>query len=642
MPRQGQIIPEYLHPHVQTYINDNSIFEDYTASDADDAVRLLCVFASPKGEDSVIKPFTNYTAFLEEYGTPNFNLYGQPQYNAYAALRSGNAKVYCMRIMPETASYANTIISAKVKKDVNANGENIFRVKYVSEPITNLTNRDMVAASIDSIDINPAEVDDEGYLTIPLVGVFAKGRGNYGNTLRFRITSDVLVDSENDFKNYTFEVLDSANGLVKKEFFRGSMYEAAIYLGESLFLDDVLEDSSNGSSKIASFISRNNFEILYNMYKEHVTDITGQPIGTPVPEVTKFTEFDFFFGRTKGNTQYKGFVIEADTVAFDATDGIALVGGDDAELSATATADIRQAAMDAEFIKAFNGVEPYDKTIKSKRRVPCELIMDAGYSLDVKLALASLILKRYDARGILDSGLIYNMNQFRVMKYNLQEIDDRIISKEMQHYKIRDPFSGKIIPVTITYFFAENLPTHYKSFGEQIPFVGSGYAMIDDHIKNSIMPAIDADDLEVKEEIYTSRFNYIECIAENTFVRGCQGTSQTVWSDLSEENNVAVMLDMKRQLEEFVSARLYNFAEEEDRVRFTEDADRMFADYRNKKLRDFNVYFDMNAWEEERSILHCYLAITFRTLAKRGIIEIDINKRVFCFYNRQTFCLRLL
>jgi len=139
---------------------------------------------------------------------------------------------------------------------------------------------------------------------------------------------------------------------------------------------------------------------------------------------------------------------------------------------------------------------------------------------------------------------------------------------------------------------------------------------------------IDADDIDTKEALYTNRVNFFECIAEDTYVRGVQGTSQKQWSDLSEENNVAVVLEMKRILEEFVSSKLYNFAEAEDRVLFTQDADRLFADYRNKKVRSFNVYFDMNAFEEERSILHCYLAVVFRTIAKRGIIEIDINKRV--------------
>ena len=35
----------------------------------------------------------------------------------------------------------------------------------------------------------------------------------------------------------------------------------------------------------------------------------------------------------------------------------------------------------------------------------------------------------------------------------------------------------------------------------------------------------------------------------------------------------------------------------------------------------------MNEWEADRSILHCYLSVTFRGLMKRAILEIDINKR---------------
>ena len=122
-------------------------------------------------------------------------------------------------------------------------------------------------------------------------------------------------------------------------------------------------------------------------------------------------------------------------------------------------------------------------------------------------------------------------------------------------------------------------------------------------------------------------FTFDNLIAEDNYVRGAQGTSQAVWSDLSEQNNVAVLLEMKRMLEEFVSANLYNFAEAEDRIRFTEDATRMFADFRGNKVNSYEVYFDMNAFEEQRSILHCYLAVVFRIMSKRGIIEIDINKR---------------
>ena len=54
-----------------------------------------------------------------------------------------------------------------------------------------------------------------------------------------------------------------------------------------------------------------------------------------------------------------------------------------------------------------------------------------------------------------------------------------------------------------------------------------------------------------------------------------------------------------------------------------------FADWIGRKVYSFTISFDMNTWEAERSILHCYVAVQFRTLNKRTIIEIDVNKRDF-------------
>jgi hypothetical protein len=122
--------------------------------------------------------------------------------------------------------------------------------------------------------------------------------------------------------------------------------------------------------------------------------------------------------------------------------------------------------------------------------------------------------------------------------------------------------------------------------------------------------------------------NYFQALSENTFVRGTQSTSQNIWSDLSEEHNMHVLLEMKRKLENMIAGLSYNFAEADDRSRFSEDANRMFEGYAGNKVRSASVSFSMNAWEEERSILHCYLGVIFRTISKRSVVEIDINKRV--------------
>ena len=628
MPQAGQIVPSYTVPHVMTVINDNTVFEENVTSNPSNSPRLLCVFPSTKGEDGVIKYMNSTTEYLAEYGTPNFNLYGQACLMPYAALFSGNARVACMRIMAPDATYSNIVVVAKVKREtiievdpetnIERDVEKVF-IKYETVSIDKLIDKNSFGIEMEALTVPFPEVDDEGYSTYPIIGFKSKGRGIYGNSLRVRISSDINSDAENDYKNYMFEVLSSETTLVRKELFRCTLDESAVVSHVTLSSDDVLNDVEVGSGVIESYTSVANMHAIYDMYVDTLVDKT-----TAIP----YEQFDFITGLTKDKLPIENYVVEEDGVALDRIDGMAFEAGSDGAFGADILDEVREAAMTAEYVKAFSGTGGYDKAIRSKRRTPVEWIMDANFPQEVKLAMVELALHRYDARLILDAGILSTTTQCEAWLENIKPIHDPIISKETQHYLTRDPFTQKVIPVTTTYFMAQYLPPHVATFGNQTPFVGENYALLTGHIKNSLKPVIDADDLPTKEKLYLARANFFECIAENTFIRGTQGTSQNYWSDLSEENNMEVVLDMKRQLETFVSARLYNFAEPEDRKRFTDDADRMFADYRNKKCREFSVRFDMNPWEEERSIIHCYLEVVFKTLAKRGIIEIDINKRV--------------
>ena len=135
MPSLSQIIPRYTVPHVQTYINDNSTVNDLVSQPVEEGTRLLCVFASSKGEDGVLKTINNLGDFLDEYGTPNYALYGQPMYNAYAALSSGNAICHCMRVAPADASYSSLAVCARVKVDDSDPSNPIMNVKFTADPI---------------------------------------------------------------------------------------------------------------------------------------------------------------------------------------------------------------------------------------------------------------------------------------------------------------------------------------------------------------------------------------------------------------------------------------------------------------------------------------------------------------------------
>jgi hypothetical protein len=321
---------------------------------------------------------------------------------------------------------------------------------------------------------------------------------------------------------------------------------------------------------------------------------------------------------------------EPDAVSIDRIEGIVFTGGDDGAFSITNDPTARTNAINAAYISAFNG--DTDKRILSKRRTPCELMFDANYDDLVKKMLIALLIRRYDAYGYIDAGILNTSTDAVDWADAMQDYCDRVFSKDCQHFKIRDPFSGKTVPMTMTYFLASRLPGHYKNSGNHVPFVGENYARLTGYVKDSLKPVIDADDMAIKEKLYVKKVNYVEAIAEDIYIRGTQSTSQfgndsTKWSDLSEENNMVVLLEMKRIIETYVSSKIYNFVSATERRAFAEDMNNRFAGYVGSKIASFSIQFEMNQWETERSILHCYLSVVFRTMAKRGIIEIDINKR---------------
>ncbi|MDD3172128.1 MAG: hypothetical protein PHF63_00415 [Herbinix sp.] len=622
MPRSSQIIPTYLHPHIETYINDNTLFTEETAA-ADEGVRFISVFMSPKGRDGQIISMASKSDYIAEFGQPNYEKYGQPGYMPVAILSQTNTKVWCMRIMPPDATYSNIVILAKVKPGTPADGENPMvptTVMFEKASAASVSSEDDFKTKMAALASANEDPDIDGFIKYPIIGFMCQGRGTYGDKFRVRFTPSLASNDENGYVNYRLEVYNSESSLTLAETFTGSLDIDAVYSNNSLFIQDLVNDPESGSSKINAIINTGSLTSVYN----HYAAVVGE-------DAVGYDKFDLFQNMTSGgNVVYKVETEAGATSAKPIDIGLAeahsLLGGSNGIFDNLSDSVARSTAIETAYTKAYEGKT--DPRILSKRATPAEFILDANYPGDVKDAIISLIATRSDAFGSIDAGIITTATEAKNWSDTMKTKGDFLFEKTCQHYKIRDPYTGKIVPMTTTYHFASNIASHIDSFGNNTPFVGKDFARITGHIKNTLLPSVDADDLELKEYLYNNRINYYETLDENVFAKGAQGTSQNVWSDLSEISNVLVVLEMKRMLETAVQSKLYSFAEAEDRQKFTEMGNRMFANYKGTKVRDFTISFEMNPWEEERSILHCYLGVTFRTIAKRGIIEIDINKRV--------------
>ena len=601
-------IPDYDHPFNVTIINDNSAIEKANQV-LPERVNYLCVFVGGKGRDNKILKITSQNDFIKEYGKPDILKYGQPILNAYASITDAYSHAYCMRVMPQNALYSNIIVSAKYK--VN---EGKFEVKLVRETEMGLNNGDQLNNIM--LQKRNDEEDEAGYKTVPLFAVRCLGRGIYGDSLRIRLTGIVRKKSNIDYRTYRLEILNVEEGNTVVETFDGSLYDYAVN-ARSVMLADILDGDTVYSSRVGMCLNEGAFEIMFNAYKQMLEE---QGLECPI---ANHRLFDPIFGVNNDQTKIANLVINNEELALDRIDGVPLMGGDDGSFAGGI--DLAGELLEDLYIKAFSG--DLDRSILSPRRTPVKFILDANYPLAVKRAMVNLAVARYDAFVYLDAGIITTHDEGLIFGEDTVDMNYRIVSKGYQHYQIRDPFNGKKVEVTYTYHLANNLARHIELIGSHVPFTGEAYATLTGAVKNSLLPVLDEYDENRKEELYDLRLNYYEALAENLFARGTQVTAQDLDSDLSEEHNMIMTLEIKDIAEQETIARRYNFAEPEDRQLFTEVLTERTRAYRDV-VRSIEVLYDMTKEEEARSILHCYVEITFKTIAKSSIVEININKRV--------------
>lgn len=636
MASSVQIVPKYQHPHVETYVYDNTFYTEDSSVEVDDSIKLIAVFSSGKGIDNKFVKKTNLKSFTDTFGKSNPKKYGQPLMMPIAALNTGVASVWCMRVMPTDAAYANSVLSAYYKADVDSK---MFTVKYKAKSFTDgeaIHNRDDIEVKGNTVE-SPDTLD--GWTHLPIASIIAMGRGEYGQNYRWRITNNTEYERDYDKKFYTFEILSTENGLSRIATYVGTLVTPTD-LQDTVQITDVIADEDMGSYPANIIVYEENVDALYNAYVDFLNQVAEAEPDTEI-DIPTVNEFDPFFGLALNSTDALQFFTvqgsdgdDPEAIDLDIATGINFLGGTEGSFS-EADPEAAEEALVQAYKDAFGGVT--DKLILAPRRIACDFLLDANYPYEVKLALAELAHARNDCMLFLDCGIQPSFSSPTLGQMELdyasgifhtEDNDIPMVSLNPQHYEVRDIHTGRKTTVTMTYFIAQNLPTHFAENGSHIPFVKS-YAELTDFVPNSLAPSVEMFESDLKEELYTHRFNYWESIGESQFQRACQCTAQVGNSDLLEENNVHTLFALKRQLEYDCWINTYNFTSADERARFQQIEEAKFESWKGSRLDTLSIRFDATAWEAERSIVHCYVEVQFRNLHKRTIIEIDINRRNF-------------
>lgn len=691
MPQSTQIVPRYNYPYVETVINNNSQYAvENVVSVTEDIQPYLCVFASGKGIDNKLTATNSVKQKEARYGKSNYKLYGQPFMMADAILNQGNTKLWSMRIMPDDATYANSVLSLWYKADYE---KKVFRIKATAKSITKydaegniladlmdvVSDRELLikkGQELDGYAIDGEYVDDEGYTQVPAAIFTSAGRGVYGDNYSWRVTTDTDYEKEYGFKIFNFECLESENGTTVVGTYKGSIVSSN-KIEKASFINDVIEEEGIEQCPMDIHFYEENIEALYEAFVAFVRElITEDPtIDYEIPDIDCF---DPFFGMevaqpkvrvTEADPMIKIISLKTDeidettedfdeadysitdsdvmteerTIIASDTSGIRLFGGHDGAFTVDKvndpTGEKRQKAMDEMYIKAFEG--RLDKTILSARRIPSNALFDADFSLEVKKVLTRLALFRNDALLYLDcnkldtitltslSNLERDLGFINVVGEDFDPYLPYIISVNLHYYTTKESSTGKRVPVTITHYLASIHADHWKNYGYHVPMVNEDHATLRGHVKNSLLPSIEEYEGDLMTALNLGCINYFETIGEDRFYRATQNTWVADNSDLLEENNVNTLMYLKRNIQDDARSDIYSFTSSSSRSDFAEFIKAKYDYMVGNQVEKVNIEYTQNSWEFERSIVHMYLSVTFRELAKRVILEIDINRRQF-------------
>ena len=498
-----------------------------------------------------------------------------------------------------------------------------YTFEIPSSPLYNYKDEsdDVILGNEVQVDPTP---DANGYRAVKVFEVCARGRGSWGNNIRWKLESYARGDRLSQYKNYTLSIYEISNAtLTKKEEFTVAFSPSAVNAdGDTLYADYLIGDPFDNSSYVVLVSNPLAFQEMFAAYAEVCPDtsltaekfdpLTGRQFGTSMQSIE-----NLFIDTTSNGV-----------VSVSGASGIALGGGSDGDFDPNSPN--RDKAMAAAYLRAYSG--EIDRNVRSKKMFPTDVILDANFDVATKEAIHNLVVERQDCMGVFDLGIKFNT--FAGLMEELADLEvwctDRNETIEGYRGKIQDPVSWKIVPVTSTYALASMLPLHFQQHGDKhVPMAGSSYGIMTGFISGTAWPVYDDDlDSTIMDTLTESKVNFLKVNTRKQVVRGAQTTRQDADTNLSEMSNVFILLDIRRDAIQICEQYEYNFAREQDLQRFNKSAKLLAEKYQDNQVKQISAEFDMNDWESERGILHLYVDFVHENIIKRSIVEISVNRGV--------------
>lgn len=646
-------------------LEDNSVIPSIEISDSSNQPVIMAAFTSDKGTEDFIE--VSGEDFFKQYGTNiSFKRHGQPLLQAANAINNG-AILYAKRVVDPTSKLAMFGVVANVKSET---------AQYKRLKTDSLTGKPAVDPEGNPVYENLYwKAEDVREIATPELRVkYSQEDAGEGavaatyNVASINYTAETITDEFNgDAKKMSvaflkkfggkensyplFIITDNGRGVSKKKVF----ISADTSLGKSAescrYIFDVYEDGTRLESMVFSInpdettngyniffdsvVKRNSTQVKCYGFDESVlaffkkiADITGLSEET-VAKLDVFNGCDY---RGKAVDQLKIDLSNGDgatTINLCSINGLNLVGGENGETFGNAPINNRTngndgtlSVYDKEFEKVFNG-EFSDEIYNFDNR-QIDVIVDANYPDNVKAAIVDLCKFRQDIYYFRDIGFgydNYSSIKSRCNDFATETNRSPFVATYCQTYSITDPYTYKIIDVTIGYSLVRLITMHWGN-GRNLVLAGKGNGWtIPEMVEGSlnfapkVTPAEDQQDM--MDEL---RVNY-GYYQQGTFTIATEYTSQERHTQLSYINNVLLVQNLIKDIRIQCPKSRYKFISGNDFKTYEEDVNAVIANY-NSKFDAIKLTWQQDAVYAANKIVYAIIKVKFKDFAQYEIFRI--------------------
>ena len=270
------IVPKHRYAYVEVIVNDyTAVANDSAVAPVDTSIKQCYAVIAGYGRDNTWLKKTSRSSAEATFGKSNFRKYGQPYMQALAVLDQNNSSAWIMRVMPENATFANTLVRVGFKPDTAEDyadaHDRKFRIKFIYENLPDLVTRDGLIEAVNSTDTT---VDAEGYTIMPFAAFNSAGRGSMGNLYSVRISQNITYEKEFGIKMYTYEVLTKENGLKLNATYVGANVTSPKYTSEvPTLIDDVIDQYDDGIYPLDIIVNEETTYAVYDKYIEFAKEL---------------------------------------------------------------------------------------------------------------------------------------------------------------------------------------------------------------------------------------------------------------------------------------------------------------------------------------------------------------------------------